>query len=348
MKLKSNFNNILKKFKIIIGNTITGFTNDKGMKLSAALAYNTLFSLGPMFFLIIFITGNLFSQQAIEGQIYNSLKDIMGSATAEQIQQIVLGLQKTESNFLARLISIIALVFGATGVFTEIQDSLNFIWGVKVKKRKGFIKLLLTRVLSFSMIIGLGFLMIASLLASTIINAISENFFELLKLNDIIPEVSKGMLLLINNIVVFLVLSLLFTLIFKILPDVKIKTREVWPGSFLTTLLFMLGKYLIGIYISSNKMVSLYGATSSVIILLIWIYFSAVILYIGAEFTRSYIEYKNGTITPNKFAEYDIKRILEQYTNADLKDDGKINLSNTLAQKIQKAQEHNAQHENDI
>ncbi len=310
----------LKKYKIIIDNTINGFIIDKGMKLSAALAYNTLFSLGPMFFLIIYITGNLLSQEAIEGQIYDSLKDIMGSATADQIQNLVIGLQNAEGNSVARLISIIALLVGSTGVFSEIQDSLNFIWGVKVKKKKGFLKLLITRLLSFSMIIGLGFLMIVSLLANTIIMSISQNFLDLLRLNDLIPEVSKGMLSLVNNAVIFMVLSVLFTTIFKILPDVKIKTKEVWPGAFLTTLLFMLGKYVIGIYIANNKIVSLYGATSSVIVILIWIYFSAVILYIGAEFTRAYIEFKNEKILPNKFAEYDFKRLLQEYALANAKE----------------------------
>lgn len=325
--MKEKIMQVFRKYKEIFSNTVSGFVADKGMKLSAALAYNTLFSLGPMFFIVIFITGNLFSQQAIEGQIYEGLKDIMGSGTAEQIEKLVLGLQSSDANFFARLISVVALVMGATGVFTEIQDSLNFIWGVKVKKKKGIIKVVIARLLSFSMIIGLGFLMIVSLLVNTIVMAISENLLELLQLNDLIPEVSRGMLAFINNGIIFLVLSVLFTTIFKLLPDVRIKVKEVWPGAFLTTLLFMLGKYVIGIYISNNKIASLYGAASSVIVFLMWIYFSAVILYIGAEFTRAYIEYKNGKIEPNRYAEYDMKRLLEEYEEIDRKDDGTINHS---------------------
>lgn len=320
-QMKEKIIRVFRKYKQILTNTVNGFVADKGMKLSAALAYNTLFSLGPMFFIVIFITGRLFSQQAIEGQMYDTLKDIMGSGTAEQIQKLVLGLQSDQSGFFARLISIIALVMGATGVFTEIQDSLNFIWGVKVKQKKGIIKVIITRLLSFSMIIGLGFLMIVSLLVNTIVMAISENLLELLQLNDLIPEVSRGMLSLINNGVIFLVLSVLFTTIFRLLPDVRIKLREVWPGAFLTTLLFMLGKYVIGIYIANNKIASLYGAASSVIVFLMWIYFSAVILYIGAEFTRAYIEYKNGKIEPSRYAEYDMKRLLEAYREEDRKEE---------------------------
>jgi membrane protein len=304
---------IYTKYKTIFSNTIGGFTTNKGMKLSAALAYNTIFSLGPMFFIVIFITGNLLSQQAIEGQIYDTLKDIMGNDTANQIQSLVLGLQNNSANSFAGIISIVALVIGSTGVFSEIQDSLNFIWGVKVKSKKGFLKLLITRLISFVMIISCGFLMIVSLLANTIIVSLSENLLELLQLNDLMPAISKGMLSFINNGIIFLVLSLLFTIIFKVLPDVKIKLREVWPGAFLTTLLFMLGKYLIGIYIANNKIASLYGAASSVIVFLMWIYFSAIILYIGAEFTKAYIVYKNGKIAPNKYAEYDPKRVIETY-----------------------------------
>lgn len=326
--IKEKLGEIYKKYKTIITNTIDGFLEDKGMKLSAALAYNTIFSLGPLFFIIIFIIGNLFSDLAIDGRIYDALKDIMGSQTAEQIQKIVIGLQSTSTNVWARIISIVALVIGATGVFTEIQDSLNFIWGVKVKKKKGVIKLLITRLVSFSMIIGLGFLMVVFLMVNTIVIGVSENFLEILQLNKILPEViSKGMLSLVNNIIIFCVLSLLFTIIFKLLPDVRIKTREVWPGAFLTTVLFMLGKYVIGIYVANNKIATLYGAASSVIVILIWIYFSAIILYIGAEFTRSYIEYKNEKIHPNKYAEYDQKRLLEQYVIRDKSDDGKANYS---------------------
>lgn len=309
--MKQRLTFIFNKYKTIFQNTFNGFVVDKGMKLSAALAYNTIFSLGPLFFIIIFITGNIFSQQAIEGQIYDTLKDIMGSKTAEQIQQLVLGLNTSNTNLVTRIITIIALFIGATGVFTEIQDSLNFIWGVRVKPKKGILKILIARLMSFTMIIGLGLLMLVFLLINTFIMTISENFLEILQLNNILPEISKGMLNLINNIITFLVMTVLFTSIFKFLPDVKIKIKEVWPGAILTTSLFMLGKYFIGMYAAHNRIATLYGAASSVIVFLIWVYFSAIFLYLGAEFTRAYVEFKNEKIIPNRYAEYANKRLLE-------------------------------------
>jgi len=311
MQIKSYLIKTLKKYKIILGNTISGFIDDKGMKLSAALAYNTIFSLGPLFFIIIFVTGSVLGQAAIEGRIYEELKGIMGADTANQIQNIVIGLKKDASNTFVKVISIIALVFGATGVFSEIQDSLNLIWGVKIKKNKGILSQVIIRLLSFALILGLGILLIVSLFISTFIMGISENFFEVLELNRILPEISRGLLNLINNGIVFFVLSLLIAIVFKILPDVKIKWRYVWPGAFVTAVLFMFGKYLIGIYVSVNRMASLYGAASSVIVLLMWVYFSAIILYIGAEFTRSYMEYKKASIIPSKMSELDNKRLVK-------------------------------------
>ena len=297
-------------YKSILLNTIDGFIEDKGMKLSAALAYNTIFSLGPLFFIVIFIAGNVLGQAAIEGRIFEELQGIVGDATAEQIQNIVIGLKQDASSTFVKVISIVALIFGSTGVFTEIQDSLNLIWGVRIKKSKSILSLVLTRVLSFALIIGLGILLIASLFINTLVVGISENFLELLELNKLIPAVSKGLLSLVNNVFVFFVLSLFFAVVFKILPDVKIKWRQIWPGAFLTSVLFMFGKYLIGIYITMNKMATLYGAASSVIVLLMWVYFSAVILYIGAEFTRAYIEHKNGGIQPSNMSELDKKRLI--------------------------------------
>jgi membrane protein len=206
---------------------------------------------------------------------------------------------------LATVIGAIALVIGATGIFVEIQDSLNMIWGVRPRAKKGFIKLLLNRAISFSMIIGLGFLLIVSLIVNALLLALSHYLLRLL------PGLPIDILSLINTIVIFFVISFLFSVIFKMLPDVRIRWKQVWPGSFVTSLLFLGGKFLIGLYISKTNTVSLYGAASSIIVLLLWIYFSAAILYFGAEFTRAYIEYHGKRIIPNSYAEYSDKRLLK-------------------------------------
>jgi len=297
---------ITNKYWKILVDAATGFSNDKGMKLSSALAYSTIFSLPPMLLLVIISGGAIYGQDAVQGKIFTELKDIVGSNTALQIQDVIKGLQSQKNSFLATIVGSIALVIGATGIFVEIQDSLNLIWGVRPKAKKGFVKLLINRVLSFSMIIGLGFLLIVSLIVNALLLAMSNYLLQLL------PELPINVLSFVNTALIFFVISFLFSVIFKMLPDVRIKWKQVWPGAFVTSALFLLGKFLIGIYISNTNTVSLYGAASSIIVLLLWIYFSAAILYFGAEFTRAYIEYHGKNIEPNSYAEYSEKRLLKQ------------------------------------
>lgn len=285
--------------------TATGFADDKGMKLSSSLAYSTLFSLPPMLLLIIIFGGAIYGKDAIQGRIFMELKDVLGDSTARQVQDVIKALQAQKNSMMATVIGAVALVIGATGIFVEIQDSLNMIWGVRPRAKKGFIKLLLNRALSFSMIIGLGFLLIVSLIINALLIAMSHYLLRLL------PDLPINVLSLINTTVIFFVISFLFSVIFKMLPDVRIRWKQVWPGAFVTSALFMIGKFLIGLYISKTNTVSLYGAASSVIVLLLWIYFSAAILYFGAEFTRAYIEYHGKRIIPNSYAEYSDKRLLK-------------------------------------
>lgn len=296
---------ITNKYWRILKDAASGFIDDKGMKLSSALAYSTIFSLPPMLLLIIIIGGAVYGQDAIQGRIFTELQGVIGENTAQQIQNAIIALQSQKNSMLATVIGAIALVIGATGIFVEIQDSLNMIWGVRPRAKKGFVKLLLNRAISFSMIIGLGFLLIVSLIVNALLLGLSSYLLRLL------PEIPINVLSLVNTGVIFFVISFLFSVIFKMLPDVRIHWKQVWPGSFVTSALFILGKFLIGIYISRTNTVSLYGAASSVIVLLLWIYFSAAILYFGAEFTRAYIEYHGKRIEPNSYAEYSEKRLLK-------------------------------------
>jgi membrane protein len=297
---------ITNKYWRILVDAAKGFADDKGMKLSSALAYSTIFSLPPMLLLIIIFGGAFYGQDALQGKIFMELRDIIGHDTALQVQDIIRKLQSQKNSMLATIIGAVALVIGATGIFVEIQDSLNMIWGVRPRAKKGFIKLLLNRVISFSMIIGLGFLLIVSLVVNALLIALSKYLLKLL------PDLPIDILSLINTAVIFFVISFLFSVIFKMLPDVKIHWMQVWPGSFVTSALFLGGKFLIGVYISNTNTISLYGAASSIIVLLLWIYFSAAILYFGAEFTRAYIEHQGKKIMPNSYAEYSDKRLLKQ------------------------------------
>jgi membrane protein len=296
---------IANKYWRILKDAANGFSADKCMKLSSALAYSTIFSLPPMLLLIIILGGSLYGKDAVQGTIFTELKDYVGSTAALQIQDVIKGLQAQRNSLAATIIGSIALVIGSTGIFVEIQDSLNMIWGVRPRAKKGLIKFVLNRVMSFSLIIGLGFLLIVSLIINALLLALGS------KLVQWFPNLSITILSFINSAVIFFVISFLFSVIFKMLPDVKIRWKQVWPGSLVTAALFLIGKFLIGIYISQNRTASLYGAASSIIVLLLWIYFSAAILYFGAEFTRAYIEWHGKRIVPNSYAEYSDKRLIK-------------------------------------
>jgi len=303
--MSAKIKQITNKYWRILKDAANGFSNDKCMKLSSALAYSTIFSLPPMLLLIIILGGSLYGKDAVQGTVFTELKDYVGSTAALQIQDVIKALQEQRNSLAATVVGAIALVIGSTGIFVEIQDSLNMIWGVRPKAKKGIVKFVLNRVMSFSLIIGLGFLLIVSLIINALLLALSN------KLVQWFPHLPITFLSVVNSAVIFFVISFLFSVIFKMLPDVRIRWKQVWPGSIVTAALFLVGKFLIGIYIGQNRTASLYGAASSIIVLLLWIYFSAAILYFGAEFTRAYIEWQGKRIVPNSYAEYSDKRLLK-------------------------------------
>jgi len=282
----------------ILKNTFKGFMTDKGLKLSASLSYYTLFSLAPLLLLVISLAGVIFGQQASEGRIFEEINGLIGNQAASQVQQIIRNLQISGKSTISAVIGAVTLVIGATSVFGEIQDSINMIWRVKAKPKKGWLKLLKDRLLSGSIIVGLGFLLIVSL----IING------ALVALNDILksyfPELTILLLNIANIVISFLVITVLFGVIFKVLPDAKIAWKDVRAGAFFTAVLFLIGRYLIGIYIETTAAGSPYGAAGSIIVILLWIYYTAAILYFGAEYTREYACFKGAEIEPADYAVY--------------------------------------------
>ena len=213
-----------------------------------------------------------------------------------QIQEMIKSISLSGKTTIAIVTSVITLVIGATSIFMEIQDSLNIIWRVKAKPKKGWVKMLTNRLISFSMIISLGFLLIVSLIISALIAALSN------RITHYFPGFTIQLFNLINIGITFIVISVLFGIIFKFLPDAKIGWRDVRNGAFFTSLLFMLGKYLIGIYIQTTGTGSTYGAAGSLIVILVWIYYTSAILYFGAEFTRAYAENYGHKIEPAEYA----------------------------------------------
>ena len=282
-----------------------GFINDNGLKLSASLAYYTIFSLAPLIIIVFSIASLALGSYDYDNSFYARLSTFIGKDAVAQLQQVVTHLQLSGKSGTALVIGGIILLLGASSMFVEIQDSINIIWRVKSKPKKGWLKWLQNRFLSFSLIIALGFLLLVSLLINIAINALSE------RLQHFLPAVTVTLFDLINMLISLFVIAVLFGVIFKFLPDVKIKWRDVRAGAIFTALLFMLGQYLIGLYLKYTAQGSAYGAAGSLVVLLVWIYYTAAILYIGAEFTEVYAEAIGSDIEPSEYAVHVIQKEIE-------------------------------------
>lgn len=278
------------------------FIEDNGFKLSASLSYYTIFALGPLLIVIISLAGIFFGEDAVEGKVYHQLKDLVGSNAALQIQDIITNLQRTQSTTLGAIVGGVILIIGATGVFTEMQSSINYIWSVKAKPKKGWLKYLVNRLISFSLVLGLGFLLLVSLMASALLGLLSD------KLQQYFPNYTLSLFNLVNTAVILLVITALFAVIFKVLPDAVISWKDAWIGSALTAVLFLAGKYLIGFYLGRAKLDITYGTAASLVIILTWVYYSALILYFGAEFTKVFAIHAGEGIRPKQTAVFIIKQ----------------------------------------
>ena len=280
----------------LLKESFKGFSDYKVPKLSASLAYYTVFSLGPLLIVIIFLTSIFLGREAVEGSIYAQIQGFVGDDAAKQIQDIIKNASITGKGTVAAIIGIVTLLIGATTVFGEIQDSINDIWGLKPKPKQGWLKLIKNRLLSFGIIASLGFLLLVSLAVTAVVEALGK------RLEDAFPDVAVVVFYIINLILTLGVTTLLFAVIFKVLPDAKIKWSDVWAGAITTSLLFLVGKFAISFYISKSDVGSTYGAAGSLVILLVWIYYSSIILYFGAVFTKAYAVKYGSAIKPNDYA----------------------------------------------
>ena len=274
------------------------FIDDNVLKYSASLSYYTIFSLAPMLIIIISVSGFLFGREAMEGSIYNELKGFLGSTAALQLQETIKNIHLSKDTSFATITSIIILLIGATGIFGEIQDSMNRIWGLKVMTKKVWWKLILTRLLSFSMILCLGFVMIVSLLLNALVAIIGSS------LNKFISGAGDSFIPIIDSFLSYGITTIIFATIFKVLPDAKIKWKDVFVGALITSLLFAVGRFGIGYYLSKTSLATIYGAAGSVMIILLWTYYTSAILYLGAEFTKVYAKDFGGKILPNAYSEW--------------------------------------------
>ncbi|MEO5649779.1 MAG: YihY/virulence factor BrkB family protein [Ginsengibacter sp.] len=274
------------------------FSTDNIFKYSASLAYYTVFSIAPILVIVITLSGLVFGKEAVQGQVYEQLNLLIGSVAAIQIQDTIKNIHLTGNNFFATVISFIILLIGATSIFGEVQDSLNKIWGLRIKTHKVWWKLILNRLLSFSLIVSIGFVMVVSLILNALVSAFGAF------IGKYIDNYSVYFIEITEGILSFLVATFLFSLMFKVLPDARIKWKDVLIGGFVTALFFTIGKMGIGFYLGQSNLTSLYGAAGSVIIFMVWVYYSSIILYLGAEFTKVYAKLYGGKILPNEYAEW--------------------------------------------
>ena len=279
----------------VLKNSFTGFSDDRVMKLSAALAYYTVFSVGPLLIVILFLCGLFFGREAIEGTIYGQIESFVGHDAAVQLQEIIKNAAIGGKGKVAAVIGIITLLIGATSMFAEMQDSINMIWGLKAKPKSGWWPLIKNRLLSFGVIGSLGFLLLVSLAISGIMEAISN------RLRNHFPGIAITLFYIINLVINFGVIAALFAVIFRVLPDARIKWKDVMAGAIATAVLFMAGKFAISFYISKSNVGSTYGTAGSLVVLLVWIYYSSIILYFGAEFTKAYAMKYASEIKPNEY-----------------------------------------------
>ncbi|MGB3076564.1 MAG: YihY/virulence factor BrkB family protein [Chitinophagales bacterium] len=289
----------------LLKKTVEEFIEDHAIKYSAALAYYTIFSMAPAILIIMSLLGFFFGRQAIEGEVYGQINSLVGMQAALQIQDMIKNINLTQDTLFATAVGAALLLIAASGIFGEIQDSINSIWGIKAKPKRGLLKLLINRLLSFSMLVTIGFILTVTLMISALVNLLST------AIGNYFPGITLYFLFAFNNLLTMVAITALFTIIFKILPDAVIKWRFVIVGALVTTGLFMIGKFVIGYYLTKSNIASIYGAAASIMIIIVWVYYNAIILYFGAEFTQVYTQLIGGKITPKKYAVLIEKKIIE-------------------------------------
>jgi membrane protein len=280
----------------LVKHTATEWIDQGVSRMGAALAFYTLFAIAPLFIIVLAIAGLWFGEAAARRELFSQVSGLVGSEGGDAIQALISAANRPKTGAWATVIAVVTLFVGATGVFVQLQDALNSIWGVRRAPGRGLRNFIKDRLLSFALIVGIGFLLLVSLVLSAGLSALGKYMGGLLPVQETLWQ---G----INFVVSFGVITLLFAMIFKLLPDVKIAWRDVWIGAMLTALLFNLGKFLLGLYLGRSSVTSAYGAAGSLVIVLLWVYYSAQILFFGAKFTQLYASQHSSHLEPVPGAE---------------------------------------------
>jgi membrane protein len=276
----------------IVKQSFAEWSADKGPRLGAALSYYTVFALAPLLLLVISVAGLAFGRAAVEGRIFGELAGILGPDAAKLVQAAVAKASHPRGGAIGAALGLVVLIVGATGVVGELQDALNTIWKLVPKPNRGLWGLVRTRLVSVAMILALGFLLLVSLVVSAALSALS-GWLRFWLGNVVVVG------WLVDGVIALAVIATLIALVYKILPDARVRWRDVWVGALATAVLFLIGKYLIGLYVGKASVASAFGAAGSLAVLLVWIYYSAQIVLLGAEFTRLYANRYGAKVRPN-------------------------------------------------
>jgi membrane protein len=285
----------LSELWVIVKETGQGWDSDGVSSLAAGLAYYTLLSLAPLLVIAIAIAGLVFGQDAARDRIAVELGTVVGSQAAQAIQEVVKRAQTPAAGIVSTVVGVVVLFIGASGVFGELQTSMDRVWNVKPKPGRGFVGMLKDRFLSFTMVLGVAFLLLVSTILTAALAAVGRY------LGGALPG-GEALWHLVNLAFSLATTALLFALIFKIVPDIEIAWKDVWVGAAVTSVLFTLGKFLIGFYLGKASVSSAYGAAGSLVVLVIWVYYSAQILLLGAEFTQAYAQHWGSRVKPSENA----------------------------------------------
>ncbi|RLZ12815.1 YihY/virulence factor BrkB family protein [Faecalibacter macacae] len=302
----------LKFWYKILFQTATEFGEDRIMKMSASLTYYTLFSLSPLILIVVSGASMFFKKDAIENRIYTELKNIVGSEVAITVQNFVANSTLSGDSSLSLYIGLGVLLFGSTTMFTDMQDSLNLILRIESVPRRAWLKLIINRALSFLIILILGLILIATVITNGVLVGYGEDIFTKLNIDS---RFSSASFILLNNILSIFISIVIFYVLFKVLPDAKIHRKPAFLGAVFTAVLFYIAKYLIGIYLSNTKYSTIFGSAGSLVVLLVWIYYVAIIIYFGAKFTKVYSENQGFLIIPKKGAKVRQISFVKQLTN---------------------------------
>ncbi len=288
--------NFFKEAFSLLKETFNNWNEHDPWRMSAVIAYYAIFSLPGLLIVIIKVVGYFIGDREVSAELNATIEAQMGRQAAAQMQTIIDQSNNSEGFTIATIVGIGSLIFGATGVFYHVKESLNTMWEVEVRPQKAWLKLIKDRLFSFSMVLIIGFLMLMSLVVSSLITFFSDY------LNAVFPDYGPMFFSVVNILVSFLIITVLFALMFKVLPDAKVRWRDVWVGAVVTSILFVIGKTLIGLYLGYSDPGSAYGAAGSIILILLWVSYTSLILFFGAEFTQTYGRRHGMEIIPVEFA----------------------------------------------